>query len=719
MKKTKLFFYNLFILLILPLSYAQTKTFTIEDVVFRSGTVLTSGKLDQLKWLTNNYEFTYLESHQDDFLLVKEHVKNKMKSTVVSLNELNRRLKEKEINLGNSFPKYEWIDNDLIRLQKGKSFYYVNVKSFEIIKQIVLPNDAENIQISPDNNLFSYTKENNLFIQLNGNEIQITKEENKNILNGQAVHRNEFGIEKGIFWSPSSKSLAFYRMDESMVTDYPLVKIDERPAKVDLIKYPMAGMTSHEVTIGIYNLETKETIWLKTGEPKDQYLTSLTWDPSEKYFYVGILNRDQNHLQMKKYDAVSGNEIKILFEEKDNEFVEPENPLFFLPYSNDFLWLSERDGYNHLYRYSSDGELIGQVTKGDFPIIDFIGFDSKGENAFFTSNKENVINKYLYKVELSSSKIVRLTNQDGTNNVVLSDDKSFFINRFNSIDTPNKYTLNDTKGNEIRIIKEFENPLTEYSIGKTEFGTLKSEDGTELQTRIIYPTDFVESKKYPVILYVYGGPHYQGVTNSFISGRYDFWYQYMAQKGFIVFELDNRGTANRGIDFEQKTFRNLGSVELKDQMTGINYLKSLPYVDTNRFGVFGWSYGGFMTTSLMLRTDEVFKAGVAGGAVIDWRYYEVMYTERYMDTPETNPDGYKESSLLNYVENLDGKKLLLVHGTVDPVVVWQHTLLFAEKATNLNKPVDYYPYPGYGHHVYGKDLLGLFTKITNYFLDNL
>jgi len=719
MKKTKLFFYNLFILLILPLSYAQTKTFTIEDVVFRSGTVLTSGKLDQLKWLTNNYEFTYLESHQDDFLLVKEHVKNKMKSTVVSLNELNRRLKEKGINLGNSFPKYEWIDNDLIRLQKGKSFYYVNVKSFEIIKQIVLPNDAENIQISPDNNLFSYTKENNLFIQLNGNEIQITKEENKNILNGQAVHRNEFGIEKGIFWSPSSKSLAFYRMDESMVTDYPLVKIDERPAKVDLIKYPMAGMTSHEVTIGIYNIESSNTVWLKTGEPKDQYLTSLTWDPSEKYFYVGILNRDQNHLQMKKYDAVSGNEIKILFEEKDNEFVEPENPLFFLPYSNDFLWLSERDGYNHLYRYSSEGELIGQVTKGDFPIIDFIGFDSKGENAFFTSNKENVINKYLYKVELSSSKIIRLTNQDGTNNAVLSDDKSFFINRFNSIDTPNKYTLNDTKGNEIRIIKEFENPLTEYSIGKTEFGTLKSEDGTELQTRIIYPTDFVESKKYPVILYVYGGPHYQGVTNSFISGRYDFWYQYMAQKGFIVFELDNRGTANRGIDFEQKTFRNLGSVELKDQMTGINYLKSLPYVDTNRFGVFGWSYGGFMTTSLMLRTDEVFKAGVAGGAVIDWRYYEVMYTERYMDTPETNPDGYKESSLLNYVENLDGKKLLLVHGTVDPVVVWQHTLLFAEKATNLNKPVDYYPYPGYGHHVYGKDLLGLFTKITNYFIDNL
>lgn len=719
MKKSKLFFYNLFILLILPLSYAQNKTFTIEDVVFRSGTVLTSGKLDQLKWLPNNYEFSYLESHQDDFLLVKEHVKNKMKSTVVSLNELNRRLKEKEINLGNSFPKYEWIDNDLIRLQKGKAFYYINVNSFEIIKQIVLPDDAANIQISPDNNLFAYTKENNLLIQLNGEEIQITKEENKNVLNGHAVHRNEFGIEKGIFWSPSSKSIAFYRMDESMVTDYPLVKIDERPAKVDLIKYPMAGMTSHEVTIGIYNLDTKETIWLKTGEPKDQYLTSLTWDPSEKYFYVGILNRDQNHLQMKKYDAVSGNEIKILFEEKDNEFVEPENPLFFLPYSNDFLWLSERDGYNHLYRYSSEGELIGQVTKGDFPIIDFIGFDSKGENAFFTSNKENVINKYLYKVELSSNKIVRLTNQDGTNNAVISDDKSFFINRFNSIDTPNKYTLNDTKGNEIRIIKEFENPLKEYMLGKTKFGTLKAEDGTDLQTRIIYPTDFDETKKYPVILYVYGGPHYQGVTNSFISGRYDFWYQYMAQNGFIVFELDNRGTANRGIDFEQKTFRNLGSVEVKDQMTGINYLKSLPYVDNTRFGVFGWSYGGFMTTSLMLRTDDVFKAGVAGGAVIDWSYYEVMYTERYMDTPETNPDGYKESNLLNYVENLEEKKLLLVHGTVDPVVVWQHTLLFAEKATNLNKPVDYYPYPGYGHHVYGKDLLGLFTKITNYFLDNL
>ena len=718
MKKISLNLLLILTLLFTTQVFPQKKIFTIEDVVFGSVTNLTSGRIQQLKWLPNNLEFSYLESNQDDMILVKEHVKNKMKSTVVSLNELNRKLNTLEINLGNSFPRYEWMTDELLRLQKGDTFYFISTKNNELVNKLVLPKDAENIEFAESGINYAYTIKNNLFANINGEDIQITDDENEHIVNGKSVHRNEFGITKGIFWSPDFKSIAFYRMDETMVTDYPLVDISEKPAKVELIKYPMAGMPSHEVTIGIYNLESKETVWLKTGEPKDQYLTSLTWDPSCEYFYAGILNRDQNNLKMKKYSASTGNEVSDLFEESDDEYVEPENPLFFIPNSNEFLWLSERDGFNHLYRFTNEGKLIDQITAGNFPIIEFLGFDESGQNGFFVSNRDGITDRYIYKVNLESKEITNLTPQKGTNSVQFNNDKSFFINRFSSLDKPSTYTLLDANGNEIRIIKEFENPLDDYELGKTEIKILKSSDGFDLYSRIIYPVNFDESKKYPVIFYVYGGPHYQGVTNTFIFGRYDYWFQYMAQRGYIILEIDNRGTENRGIEFEQKTFRNLGKIEIEDQMVGVNYLKSLTYVDTTRFGVYGWSYGGFMTTSLMLRTNA-FKVGVAGGAVIDWSYYEIMYGERYMDTPQDNPNGYNESSLLNYVENLEGKKLLMVHGAIDPVVVWQHTLLFAEKATNLNLPLDYYPYPGYEHHVRGKDQLGLYTKIANYFLDNL
>ncbi len=696
----------------------QKKNFTIEDVILGSVSNLTSGELKQLKWLPNNYEFSYLESNQDDILLIKEHIKSKMRSTVISLNELNRRLSNLQINFNNNFPTYEWINDSILRLQKGTDFYLIDTKTLELINQINLSKDAKNVNISPDGNKFAYTKSNNLFVYSDGKEIQVTSETNPDILNGQSVHRNEFGIDKGIFWSPNSKSIAFYRMDESMVTDYPIVNISERPAKVNLIKYPMAGMTSHEVTIGIFDINSEKTIWLKTGNPKDQYLTSLTWDPSEKYFYVGILNRDQNHLKMKKYDVFSGEELQILFDEKDEKYVEPEHPLFFIPNSNEFLWLSERNGFKHLYKYSTEGELLEQITKGDFPIIEFLGFDSKDENCFFVSNKDGIMNKYLYKLNMRSKEITKLNNDDGNNSAILNDDKSFFLNKYKAIGIPNIYSINDANGNEIRIIKKFENPLENYSLGKTEFKILKSNDGNDLYTRIIYPTEFDDMKIYPVIVSVYGGPHSQGVTNDFISGRYDFWFHYMAQRGYIIFELDNRGTDNRGINFEQATFRNLGTIEIEDQMVGVKYLKSLPFVDSTRFGVYGWSYGGFMATSLMLRTNS-FKVGVAGGAVIDWSYYEIMYGERYMDSPQTNADGYNKSNLLNYVENLKDKNLLMVHGTEDPTVVWQHSLLFAEKATKLNQSLDYFPYPSYGHHVRGKDQVSLYTRIANYFLENL
>jgi dipeptidyl-peptidase-4 len=508
-------------------------------------------------------------------------------------------------------------------------------------------------------------------------------------------------------------------MDQTMVTDYPLVDISYTPARLKNIKYPMAGQASHHVTIGIYNIKSGETTWLKTGEPLDQYYTCLTWSPDEKYFYVAHLNRDQNHLQLKKYNAANGDVVKILFEEKSDKYVEPQNPLTFLPNSNDkFLWFSQRDGFNHLYLYDTEGNLLNQVTKGNWLVTALLGFDKSGKNIFVGTTKESPLERHFYKVNIESGKIEKMTSEKGTHYISVSPENNFYFDLYSSTSIPREINLKNKKGQTVKNLLSAKNPFTDYKIGSTKIFTLKNDEGIDLYCRMITPPDFDSTKKYPVIVYVYGGPHDQEITDSFGYGRYFMWFYMMAQKGYILFTLDNRGSANRGLEFEQATFRQLGTVEIKDQLTGVNYLKSLPYVDGNRFGVYGWSYGGFMTTSLMLRTNDAFKVGACGGAVIDWKYYEVMYTERYMDTPETNPEGFKNASLLNYVQNLNGK-LLLVHGTFDPTVVWQNTLMFAKKAADLNKPLDYFPYIGHGHGVSGIDALHLYTKITNYFLDNL
>ncbi|MFH1194693.1 MAG: DPP IV N-terminal domain-containing protein [bacterium] len=721
MKQPKHFvLFSFLFLLSFPGFYqAQQKMLTVEDVI-NSYYTLRPASLQQLSWIPDRNDFSYVKSDESGTYLFKQNVDSKEPSSITSLEDLNSKLKLQSKNELAAFPSIEWIGEHSFKFWNKSELYVFDCINFEPHAILSIDEQADNIELAGDNNAAAYTICNNLFVTTQGGVTkQITKDDNPGIVNGQAVHRNEFGINKGIFWSPNSKFIAFYRMDETMVTDYPIVNITPRPAQLEPIKYPMAGQTSHQVTVGIYEIANGKTTWLKTGEPLDQYLTCLTWDPSEKYFYIAHLNRDQNHLQLVKYDAVTGERIKILFEETDNEYVEPEHSLIFL--SNDenkFLWFSKRDGWNHLYLYTTDGQLIKQVTNGQWDVISFEGFDHENEKFFFVSNKDYIPGRDFYIANIDNGWIKKITTGEGTHTVKANSEGSYFIDQFNNFTTPNTIKLVDVKSKDIKTIFTADDPLADYTLGEIKIFTLQTEDKIDLYCRLIYPTDFDSSKKYPVIVYVYGGPHSQGVINNYPFGRYDLWFHMMAEKGFIVFEMDNRGTTNRGLEFEQTTFRRLGTIEVHDQMIGVNYLKSLSYVDTSRFGVYGWSYGGFMATSLMLRTNNTFKVGVGGGSVIDWKYYEVMYGERYMDTPETNPDGYIESSLLNYVQNLNGK-LLLVNGTSDPTVLWQNSLDFIKKAVSLNKPLDYFPYVGHGHGVRGKDAIHLYNKLTNYFLENL
>lgn len=708
----------IFFVIILTSSLVAQKNFSLRQVILEEKSLMPK-ELLQLQWIPGTDDFTYLDSTAVETNLVKENATSGGRETILTLTELNVTLQSKNLNTLISFPIFKWTASNKIRFWIDLSFveYNFNNNSLTIINDIAL--NGTNADYN-DPRKIAYTVDNNLYIAVNSKQIQITNDENKGIVNGQTVHRREFGINKGTFWSPKNNYLAFYRKDETMVTDYPILDISQKPAVIEKIKYPMAGMTSEEVTLGVYDLKTEKIIWLKTGEPKDHYLLGITWSPDEKYIYLAELNRDQDYLKLVKYNARTGDLIKILFEETSDKYVEPMHGLIFFEDEPDmFIWTTRRDGWNHLYLFDAQGAKIKQLTNGEWEVIHFDGLSKVGYNIFFTATEQSPVERHYYKIDLDRYDMTRITNGEGTHKVIRNEKGNMFLDVFSNLDVPYEVNLLDRDGEKLRTVYSAPNPFNGFNTGKTEVFTLKSSDDFDLYSRLILPPNFDENKKYPAIVYVYGGPHSQQITNKWLGGsKRIIWLNYMAQNGYIVFTLDNRGSGNRGLEFEQKIFRQLGTVEIEDQMVGINYLKSLPYVDTTRMGVFGWSYGGFMATGLMTRTPDAFKVGIAGGAVINWQYYEVMYTERYMDTPQQNPEGYREANLLNYVSNLKGK-LLQVHGTSDPTVVWQHTLLYAQKAMQLGIDIDYYPYVCHKHGVKGNDKFHLYQKITDYFNENL
>jgi len=566
----------------------------------------------------------------------------------------------------------------------------------------------------------AYIKNNQLFVRnANDEEFQISKDGSREIVYGQSVHRNEFGITKGLFWSPDGLKLAFYRMDQSMVTDYPQVNIFQRSATYEPDKYPMAGETSHKVTVGIYNLNSKQTVYLKAGDPTDRYFTNIAWSPDGNTIYMFELNRDQNDCRLISYNASTGERIGELYRETSKKYVEPLHPIIFLPWdSNKFILQSQCDGFNHLYLFDKSGKLIKQLTKGNFVVQKVLGFSEKEKSIIITSNETNPIQRNTYKVDIKSGRRTLLDNGRGSHNSVLSASGLFFYDKYTEPDVPRNIDFVNVKNGKSKRLLTAENPWKDYIEPIFESGTIKAADGiTDLYYRTVKPHDFNPTKKYPTIIYVYGGPHAHNVEAAWHWYSRS-WETYMAQKGYIIFILDNRGSENRGLDFEQTTFRQLGQIEMQDQMKGVEYLRSLPYIDIERLGVHGWSFGGFMTISLMLNYPDVFKVGVAGGPVIDWKWYEVMYGERYMDTPQDNPEGYSKSSLLSKAKNLKGK-LQIITGYNDNTVVPQHCLSFLDACIKAGTQPDFFAYPGEEHNMRGHASVHLHERITQYFEDYL
>ena len=596
---------------------------------------------------------------------------------------------------------------------------HFDYKKGTIINKIVFDEKGENKDYNYNQTALAYTLDNNLYVANAANKkIAITEIADKNIVSGQSIHRQEFGIYKGTFWSPKGAYLAFYQKDESNVTDYPLVDITTYPATLHNIKYPMAGQGSEKAKIGIFNTITQKTIYLNINTSDEHYLTNLSWAPDEKYVLVAEVNRSQNHFLYNCYDVATGKKVNTLFEEQNDRWVEPEHDAVFLPKSTtDFLWMSERDGFMNLYLYNTSGKLVKQLTPYKFVVNSIIGFDEKGENVFISTTGEDARNTLTFKVNLSSGRSTIITKTEGVHSTQLSDNGAYLIDNYSSLTIPREIAIINTSTLKSNTIFNAVNPLQDYQLGTTEFLTLKSNDGFDLYGRIIKPANFDANKKYPVLIYVYGGTHAQLVTNSWLGGA-SLWMNWLAtQKDYIVFTLDNRGSENRGFAFESIIHRKSGEAAMEDQLIGVEYLKSLAYVDGNRISLHGWSYGGFMACSLMLRFPGIFTTAVAGGPVTDWKYYEVMYGERYMDTPQENSEGYENSRVPKYIGNLKGK-LLIIHGSVDPTVVPQHSMTLLKEAVDKNIPIDFFTYPMHEHNVGGKDRVHLMTKILDYIVEN-
>ena len=629
------------------------------------------------------------------------------------------------------YAEYPYADQPMVLLKNSKQRILYNWET----KKTVWTQSCEG-ETAADWNKASravaYVKDNQLYVRdADNKEHQLTTDGSPSVVYGSAVHRNEFGITTGTFWSPDGQKLAFYRMDQSKVTDYPQVDIDTRIATCKPDKYPMAGGNTHHVTVGVYDLTTGQTTYLNTPNGSVSgdsiatsvpYLTNIAWGPDSKTIYLFELNRDQNDCRLVSYDAATGNRLAELDRETHDKYVEPLHPIQFLPWDNGkFILQSQRDGYNHLYLYSKDGKLIKQLTSGPWVVQEVLGFNTKQKSIIIAANKYHPLHRWLYAVSVKDGKIRELVDTDGVHRGSLSETGAFLVDNWSNPTTPRCIDLISTAsgGSAARTrLLTASDPWDGYQQPIFECGQLKAADGvTDLYYRMVKPHDFDPAKKYPTVVYVYGGPHAHNIEASWHWYSRS-WETYMAQKGYIIFVLDNRGSENRGRDFEQATFRQLGQIEMQDQMKGVDYLRTLPYIDTDRIGVHGWSFGGFMTISLITNYPDVFKVGVAGGPVIDWKWYEVMYGERYMDTPQANPEGYEKTSLLSKAKNLKGK-LQIITGYNDDTVVPQHCLSFLKACIEAGTQPDFFVYPGELHNMQGHASVHLHERITQYFEDYL
>lgn len=603
------------------------------------------------------------------------------------------------------FPDLRWHDAETLRVQAGERVVHVTPAT-DAPPTVVLhwspPGDGDDVPaaLAPDDQHVACVRDHQLWLtDRAGRTRQLTFDGSADIAYGTAAHRAEFGIQSGLFWSPDGRFLCVSREDLRPIAPYPYQDLAATPPRPAPGRYPMAGSTHSRVQLGIWDTSDYSLHWLDHDPAEDVYWTNVTFDGAG-HVVTARVGRGQDQCELVRYDATTGRRLAVLLEERDAEWVEPEHGPTFLP-DGRFLWLSPRAGHRHLWLYEADGTLVHQVTKGAFDVQELSAVSADGKTAWFVASGEDPRQRHLFAATIDGGEVRQVTRERGTHRAELSPDAGRAFVTWSNLETPPSVRLLDLRTGTTTPLPAPADPLAAFALPSQRMFSVKTDDDVVLYGHVALPPDLADGQKCPVLLYVYGGPHVQLVTDEWFGGA-PAWLQAFAGEGYVVCRLDNRGTPNRGTDFEQSVFRQLGVLEVQDQLRAVEWLVQQPFIDATRIGVHGWSFGGYMTLRLLLAAPTTFACGVSGAPVTDWALYETGYTERYMDLPAENPDGYRLSSCLPFVSQLQ-RPLLVVHGTDDRTVVWAHTLQFVDRCIDAGKQLDYFPYPGQQHGLVGKD----------------
>lgn len=678
------------------------------------------GAPSQLQWMKRTDGKSVYIYVRNDTVFYHVPGTDDVEKPMITLGKLNEDIAKNGHREMKAFPHILKVTANSLYLRSNNHVYVFYSDKTETQVYSSIDRKGTNFDLSTPTHQLAFTRKNNLFFLREGMRYSITKDLDTGIVNGRAVHRDEFGITKGTFWSNDGLRLAYYRMDESMVTKYPLHHYDSM--WTEFIRYPHAGQKMHKVSVNVFNTETFRTVALEPfADPSHTYITSVVWSPDDRDLYLGILDRNQKDFSLVRYDAETGKVKGVVFTEHSDVYVEPESGIVFRPgHPDEFVWLSERNGFNHAYLYNTSGKLLRKVTPDNeaWMITGLTGFSADGKTLYFTGTKDGALQQNLYAADVDKGKVRRVTKEDGMHTVKMDFTGNYFIDYYSAPALSRRIQVIDNKGNVVKVIADYGDMLADYVRPEFRLYTLTAADGrTPLYGRMLLPPGFDSTRKYPVIVYVYGGPHAQLINKGYNYACGTF-LRFLAQEGYVVWTVDGRGSANRGFAFESAIHRNIGVAEAADQMQGIAFLKSLPFVDTSRIGVDGWSYGGFMALNLKTRHPDVFKVTTSGGPVINWAWYEVMYGERYMGTPQDNPEGYRAANLLERVDSVRGK-VMLIQGGLDPTVLPKNSTTFVKRCIDRKIPVDFFVYPDHEHNVRGALRDHLFEKLYEYYRQNL
>ncbi|WP_133546566.1 S9 family peptidase [Salegentibacter sp. 24] len=705
--------------------YAQDKEISLEEIY--DGT-FRQERLQSLQSLNNGKEYLVLNRDRDAHTTSIDVYSYKTGEKIGSLLNSNN-LSEISSFQGFELSKNEdkillSTDVEQIYRRSSRGIYYIyDVKSESLIK--LSEHKVQEPTFSPDASKVAYVFENNIYIHdvITGEKTQVTTDGEKNkIINGITdwVYEEEFAFVRAFDWNKTGSHLAYLRFDESEVPEFSMAIFgkDLYPTQ-EVFKYPKAGEENSKVSLHIYEVDDKESEKVALGDYKDYYIPRMEWTQAPDILSVQVLNRHQNDLDLLFVDA-EDNEAEVVMNETDEAYIDITNNLTFLE-DNSFIWTSEKDGWNHIYLYNEDGELENQVTKGEWVVTDYYGYDEDTERIFYQSTENGSVNRDVYSIKINGKGKTRLTQREGMNNADFSADYTYFINSFTNTETPYVYTLHNAKnGKLVRKIKDNAALLEKesvYNFSPKELSTIEI-NGNELNMWMIKPNDFDENKEYPLLMFQYSGPGSQSVSNSYF-GTNDYWYQLLANEGYIIATVDGRGTGFKGAAFKKVTQNELGKYEVEDQIAAAQKLGARDYIDEDRIGIWGWSYGGFMSSNAILKGNDTFSMAIAVAPVISWRFYDTIYTERYMTTPQENPSGYDENSPINHVEKLKGD-YLLIHGGGDDNVHLQNTMRMVEALVQANKQFDWAIYPDRNHGIYGGNTrLHLYTMMTDFIKEKL